>query len=256
MGPCAIVRVAARRGGKSPTVVDADAAARPRLTTLAALSIVLVGWNGLINFGPVGDVAYVLANLALAVTLLAVARRWGLPWSSLGLSRAALARGAATGLVAAAVVGLAVLAAWTLPVTRPLLADQRVAGLSGTEVAYWALVRIPLGTALAEELVFRSALLGAFASRLGWRGGAAASSVVFGLWHIAPSAVALRVNELVVGPWWMAVGVATAVVVTFVAGLALCGLRWWGAHVIAPTLAHAATNVFALLAAVAVAPAP
>lgn len=204
------------------------------------------------NLGPVPDAAYVPANLALAAGLLGLARRWRLSRGSLGLSRLGLRRGAVVGVTVMAVVAAGAAVVWALPATRPLLADQRVAELGPAEVAYWAVVRIPLGTALAEELVFRSVLLGAVSARFGWRAGVVGSSVVFGLWHIAPSLVALRVNELVDDPVWLAAGVAGAVVATFAAGVGFCALRWWGSHVIAPTLAHVATNVSSLLAAAAV----
>lgn len=211
----------------------------------------LVGWNAAMN-GPVPDAAYVPANLALAAGLLGLARRWRLSPSSLGLSRSALGRGAVVGAAVVGVVAVGVAVAWALPATRPLLADQRVAELGRAEVAYWAVVRIPLGTAVAEELVFRSVLLGAVAARFGWRAGVVGSSAVFGLWHIGPSIVALRVNELADDPLWLAAGVAGAVVATFAAGVGFCVLRWWSGHVIAPVLAHVATNVSSLLAAAAV----
>lgn len=226
--------------------------ARPAWGCLLAVSAALVGWNVVMNVGPVPDAAYVPANLALTAGLLGLARRWRLSPAWLGLSRRTLRRGAAVGLAALAVVAVAIAVAWAVPATRPLLADQRVAELGRAEVAYWALVRIPLGTALAEELVFRSVMLGGLAARVGWRAAIAGSSVVFGLWHIGPSLVALRVNELAEGPLWLAAGVAGAVVATFAAGLVFCALRWWSGHVIAPTLAHAATNVFSLLGAAAV----
>lgn len=218
---------------------------------LVALGAGLVAWNGAINLGPVPDAAYVPANLALAGALFALARRWRLPAGWLGLARGGLRRGAAVGVAAMAMVGAVIAVAWALPPTRPLLADQRVAGLGAAGVAYWALVRIPLGTALAEELVFRSVLLAAIAARRGWRAGVAGSSAVFGLWHVGPSVVALRVNG-VADPRWLVAGVVGAVAVTAVGGLGFAALRWWGGHVIAPVLAHVATNVFSLLAAVAV----
>lgn len=225
---------------------------RPSWPSFLAVSAALVGWNLAMNVGPVPDAAYVPANLALAAGLVGLARRWRLPLSALGLTRRALRRGTVVGLAAVAVVAVAVVVAWAVPATRPLLADQRVAELGAAEVAYWALVRIPLGTALAEELVFRSVLLGAIAARRGWRAGVAGPSVVFGLWHIGPSIVALRVNGLAEGPLWLVAGVAGAVVATVAAGVVFCALRRWGGHVIAPVLAHAATNVFSLLAAVSV----
>ena len=39
-----------------------------------------------------------------------------------------------------------------------LIADKRVAGMQGRSLAYYVLVRIPLGTAVPEEVIFRGAL--------------------------------------------------------------------------------------------------
>lgn len=216
------------------------------------LSLGLVGWNAAVNLVPLPDAAYVPANLTLAVALLWLGRRWGLDRAALGLSRRRWRRGMAVGAVALGVIALALLAAWALPATRPLLADQRVADMDSGRIAYEALVRIPLGTALAEEVVFRSVLLAGVAGRLGWRPAVWVSSGVFGLWHVGPSVELLAINGWAATPAGFAGGIAAAVVVTGIAGVALCSLRWWGQHLLAPLMAHIATNVLSLLAATAV----
>lgn len=238
--------------------MDARTSARPGTGQLALVSGALVGWNAAMNLAPVPRAAYVPANLGLAGASVLLARRsWGLSPPALGLSRGGLARGARLGGSVLVPVGAALATAAALPATRELpaarglAADARIVGLGPAGVAYWALVRIPLGTALAEELVFRSTLLGGCAARLGWRRGVAWSSAVFGLWHIGPTLAALRVNG-VTRPARVAAGVTGAVAATGAAGVALSWLRRWGGHVATPALTHLATNVGSLLAAVAV----
>jgi hypothetical protein len=41
------------------------------------------------------------------------------------------------------------------PATRPLLNDQRIAGLDRRQLAYQVLLRIPVGTVAWEEIAFR-----------------------------------------------------------------------------------------------------
>ena len=41
------------------------------------------------------------------------------------------------------------------PATRPLLNDQRIAGLDRRQLAYHVLLRIPAGTVAWEEIAFR-----------------------------------------------------------------------------------------------------
>ena len=95
-----------------------------------------------------------------------------------------------------------------------------------------------------EEVLFRTVLLGALLTRWSTRTALAASSVLFGLWHVVPA-------------WETTSGsvVATAgaivgtVVVTTVAGLLFGGLRLRSRSVVAPILAHIGTNSFAYVAA-------
>ena len=75
------------------------------------------------------------------------------------------------------------------PSRRParLLADEKITGTGRAEAAFETFVRIPLETALAEEIIFRGVLLG-----LGLRsrtpvGAVVSSSIWFGLWHVYPT---------------------------------------------------------------------
>ena len=166
-------------------------------------------------------------------------------------------------MVAAVVVAGYLLAA-ALPATRQVFDDRRVDG--GWEfLVYHAVVRIPLGTVLLEELAFR-AVLPAFLSschvgsprsgrfdmtessrRRDMYRGVLVASLLFGLWHVLP---AWEVNEAnpVLGDAFgndglgQAATVVLAVLGTFVAGLGLCALRYWSGSVLAPILVHVTTN--------------
>ena len=72
-----------------------------------------------------------------------------------------------------------------LPWTRPMFMNNNYATLSGALIA--SMIIIPLQTVIPEELAFRGVLHGALNRAWGFRGVAAAGSLLFGLWHIATS---------------------------------------------------------------------
>lgn len=217
---------------------------------MAALLLVVavLGAHNVVGNLVVPSELYVPVNLAVAAVLLVVARGGGVSWEQVGLGRSNVGRGARVGAVAFLVVAVVLVVAAAIPATRPFFEDDRAADLSGAAVAYHALVRIPLGTVALEEIAFRGVLL-ALLERVASTGVAAAwSSALFGLWHVVPTVEALRTNDLDPG----FVPVATAVAVTAAGGLAFCWLRLRGGSLVAPALAHVATNSVALVIAVAV----
>jgi membrane protease YdiL (CAAX protease family) len=205
------------------------------------LSALLIAYNNTINFWPpFHSWAYVPCNLALTVALVVLSGPSPPP-----------------GSVADAVVGLALAAPVALALLlvsgtrhRGLIADERVAGLGGAVLAYHTLVRIPLGTAVTEEVLFRGVLFEAWLAAGSAPAGAALwSALAFGLWHVAPSAIGLRLNDPEARPDHVAGVVAAAVVVSALAGLALTWLRLASGGLLAPIALHGAVNSGAAFAA-------
>lgn len=217
---------------------------------MAALVLVVavLGAHNLVGNLVLPSELYVPVNVAVAAVLLVVARADGVSWADVGLGRSRVGRGARVGATAFLVVAVVLVAAALVPATRPLFEDDRAADLTGAAVAYHALVRIPLGTVVLEEVAFRGvllALLGRATSTgvaVGW------SSALFGLWHVVPTIEALRANDL--DPSF--VPVAAAVAVTGAGGLVFCWLRLRGGSLLAPALAHVGTNSVALVIAAVV----
>ena len=217
------------------------------MAAVAAVVAVLVTHNLVGNLA-VPSALYVPVNLFVAAVLVAIARGSDVSWAELGLGPAHVGRGLAVGAAAFVVVATVLVAAALVPVTRSLFEDERAAGVTGAGLAYHALVRIPLGTVVLEEIAFRGVLLALLrrarstGAAVGW------SSALFGLWHVVPTIEALRANDLTVhvGP------VTAAVLVTGVAGAAFCWLRLRSGSLLAPALAHVATNSVALSLAVLV----
>ena len=180
---------------------------------------------------------YVPLNLATAAVVLGLARLAGAGVDELGLAPSALPAGLAVGSGAAVVVGAALALAAAVPRARPLLADRRMAGVDARGTAYRALVRIPLGTVVLEEVAFRGVLPAV--------AGPVAACVLFGLWHVVPTVAALDANRLPRSP----AAVAGAVVFTAAAGAVLYGLAQATGSLATPALVHLAANSGATVAA-------
>ena len=221
------------------------------MTLSIALAIALLAWS-LVGNLLVGETLYVTRNVVLGLLVVLLLRRAGATWATLGLDPAQLRTGLRWGAVAMLVVAVSVtvgaLLADHLPGVGALLSDER-ADLLAPELAWHALWRIPVGTALFEELVFRGALLGLLLQHTSPARAVLASSVVFGLWHVAPTIVTLQLNQVeVLSPQGLAT-IAGAVAVTTVAGVLFCLLRLGSGSLLGPVLAHWATNSIGLLAA-------
>ncbi len=196
--------------------------------------------------------ASIAAVPAAAVGLVILLRCRGLGWTELGLGREHWRSGVAYALAAVVAVVSAIAVGALLPATRPMFMNHHYATLSGAVVA--SLIVIPLQTVIPEELAFRGVLHGALNRVWGFRGVAAAGSVLFGLWHVATSLGLTRGNVGLsrlfgVGMVGMLAGVTLAVVATGAAGLVFSWLRRRSGSLIAPIALHWSLNGLGALAA-------
>jgi uncharacterized protein len=121
-------------------------------------------------------------NLATAAGLTTFASQARCSRADLGIRAEDTGQGLRVGLGAAVVVGGAVVTAATLPATRKLFRDRRVSDVGRAEAAYQVTVRIPLATALAEEMLFRGVLLALFRRRHSAAAAVLWTSLLFGAW--------------------------------------------------------------------------
>lgn len=214
----------------------------------SAACIALAGYNNLAGARPWHRRWYPAVNALAASFALGAAAASGLTASDLGLRRDRLRAGLRVGsAVAAPVVAAFGLAALT-PATRPLLEDQRIAGLDRRQLAYDVLLRIPVGTVAWEEIAFRGVLRAALRRVLAEPAATAVGSAVFGLWHIRPTAEALALNQLVAGRGARILAVTAVAAWTAGAGALFCLLRERSGSLAAPVLLHLATNCGGALA--------
>ena len=186
----------------------------------------------------------VATSVVASAVLLVQGRRRGLTWSELGLDRADAGRGVVWALGSAATVGVVYAVAFATPRGRSAFADNR-ARPSIAGVAKQALVDVPLGTVLLEEIAFRSVIPALAQRRFGHGVASAGSSVLFGLWHVLPSLRLPQDNraagEAFAGRSPAAV-VASAVAFTGAAGVLLGELRRRSGSLLAPAGLHWAAN--------------
>ena len=215
---------------------------RPRDVGFALASCVALGaYNNVINKHPWHYRRYVTLNACATGVTVAAAAASGLTAADMGFGRAEWPPGW-LGAGAAALVGAGWIVVATVPATRPVLNDKRITSLDGRTVAYQAVVRIPIGTVLWEEVAFRGVLQAALRRILPETAAIAATSAVFGVWHIRPTLQALRVNGLASDRGQAAARVAAGVAATAAGGALLSWLRARSGSLTAPVLVHLATN--------------
>jgi len=224
----------------------ASAPSGPRQACMTAVMTGLVLGYGIGSQRWSRSRASVFANLAAGAGLLVVARVSGATAADVGLGRADVMRGVRVGLATVPPIAAVLAAGAALPTTRRFFADERALELDGREIAYELLVRIPLATALSEEVMFRGALLSVASAWPGPRWASAYCSLVFGAWHVLPALEAHRRNQAAAAVadrlGGRAATVVATVTATTVAGLALSKLRIRSQSLLAPFLAHTALN--------------
>ena len=190
-----------------------------------------------------------------AVGLVVLVRAQGMGWAELGLGREHWRSGVGYAVAAVAVVMSVIAIGALLPWTRPMFLNNKYATVSGALIA--SMIIIPLQTVIPEELAFRGVLHGTLNRAWGFRGVAAAGSLLFGLWHIATS---LGLTSSNVGfsrlfggglPGELA-GVMLAVAATAAAGFVFTWLRRRSGSLIAPIALHWSLNGLGALAAAVV----
>ncbi|GIH89543.1 type II CAAX prenyl endopeptidase Rce1 family protein [Planobispora siamensis] len=262
----AALLAAVTRTSPAATAASGTPASGTSAKTLAGVVGVMVAANVLNN-----RIAPRLApatSAAATGAMLAMARGSGLSWPELGFRDGA--RGLKVGGALAAAVAGVYGAGIAIPATRRFFRDERALALSWPRVLEEALVQVPFGTVLLEEVGFRGVLYGLLARSHGTLTATGVSSALFGLWHILPAIDMSRANpalahvmeieewpeelgerpeelgerpagERAMEPAEVARVVAGSVVFTALAGILFCELRRHNG-LVAPSMLHIATN--------------
>lgn len=202
-----------------------------RWLPLVVTSGALLAWSNLL-VPTLGSSTGVRAavNIGAAGALALAARAGGITGPEMGLNPRNWRSGLRWGGAALAVVTAGYAAALAIPAVRTLLADAE-ATTPLAELLWRALVHIPLGSVLAEELAYRGVLLAHARRQLPDGAANVVTAVVFGLWHVT-------------GAGSSAVGTVAA---TTAAGLGFTWLRLRSGSLLAPIGLHLGTNTMGVL---------
>lgn len=185
------------------------------------------------------------ANSIAAIVSISAAWLMGLSLNSLGLSPSSVIKGSIIGLAASLlIIGSALLLA-SLPFLRSYFLSQHSILKSRTSlIVYETVIRIPLVTALFEEVIFRAFLLGVFMLYMPTAWAIVLSSVVFGLWHISPSINSMNENHYksIKSKDSSRLYIGANVLFTTLAGIGFCLLRIMSGSIAAPWLVHWSIN--------------
>jgi len=212
---------------------------------LAAIVLVMAAANVATNVMP--SRWTVPLCVAGAAVLLALGVADGLSAAELGFGAGTLLPGLGWAVLLVVAVAVTYAAAGAMPRTRVAFADRRITEAGGRQVAWKALVSIPFGTVLLEEVAFRSVLFGAVLVRYGAGWAVAVTSVLFGLWHVVPARAMHQSHEAVgaalgAGRRAGVLAVLATVAFTAAAGLLFAVLRLWTGSVLPPMGLHWAVN--------------
>ena len=215
---------------------------------LAAVLLTLAVVNVWVHVGP--RRAQLVTGPLAAALLLGVGRAAGLSWDELGLGPGSLARGARWGGLCAGIVVAGYALVLAVPPARRFFRDVRYR-LGIRSALAMALLAVPLGTVVFEEVAFRGVLWGLVEEANGPVWATAATSLLFGAWHVLPALDLARTNTALAGSGSRAKPVATVlgtVAFTAAAGVLFAELRRQSGSLLAPVLLHWATNGAGVLA--------
>ncbi|MEZ5115956.1 MAG: CPBP family intramembrane glutamic endopeptidase [Candidatus Nanopelagicales bacterium] len=213
---------------------------------LVAVLVALVVLN-VVNNRVAPQEHYLLWAFAGSTALLALGLLDGNSFTDMGLGLGYFIPGLIWGSLCIGVVTLVYLVGASLRKTRQAFHDERMVDLSAGRLVFNALVEVPFGTVLLEEVAFRGVLFSMLARRFGVVWAIVISAVLFGFWHVLPSIGTHEQNAAlgsVVGEGRRGnvLAVGLSVLGTGLAGVVFNGLRLFSGSLLAPMGLHWATN--------------
>ena len=209
--------------------------------------VVLLVLINIVNNRVAPQTHYLLWSFGGSVLLLAVGLLDGNSWTDMGLGWRYLLPGLIWAAVAIGLITAVYVVGSLFRRTRAAFHDERMGEMSGGRLMFQALVEVPFGTVLFEEIAFRGVLFAMLARRYGLVWAIVGSALLFGLWHILPSIGTHEQNPAlgsVVGEGRKGniLAVLLSVLTTALAGVLFAGLRVFSGSVLAPMGFHWATN--------------
>jgi membrane protease YdiL (CAAX protease family) len=214
----------------------------PSFRAALLLSTILLLYSNLTSLVEPGrrEDLLLYSNLGLLSLLLLWARWAGFTLTELGLAgaqaRASALWGIAVGLVLA-LPPVALIALAPFVTGEPVQAGE-INGLSGSEMALRLAFRVPVGTALFEEVAFRGVLYASWLRATDLRRTVLGTGAVFALWHVVITFKSVAESEVVEAAPLIALGYLGSLLGLFVGGAAFALLRWRTGGVAGPFFFH------------------
>lgn len=231
---------------------------QPNLTdTALAMQLMFVGLillYGTVLVKVVPKKHHIWLSVSVAMTAIILGLLSGLSFSEMGLGANGLLKSVeVAGLFVLALTGVLYIVSRIAPLRKFFLGGY-FARVPRKKLFYEAGFRVPLGTALLEEVLFRGVLLGMLYVHYGTFQAIVCSSLVFGLWHIFPTVADIEQNEaaaqMVSGSRTRRWGsVALVVFSTTLAGIFFSVVRLWAGSLLAPWLIHWTINSSSIVTA-------
>ncbi len=214
-------------------------------------SLLLVLYNNIINLlpGQLHAKIYVFFNLFLLFLLLLFSRKYlHLDFADIGYKSENLLRSLFTGLLFACAILLPFLLVLVLlPVLGIRIRAPIVDVGTLPEFLYRIFIRIPLGTALFEESLFRGILYAYLIKKHSFKKTLLLTGIFFAIWHIVPAIKVMSSNFqfglCIVGILMLGVGLIGA----FLAGMYFAVLRRYSRDLYGCLLCHALVNDLSLV---------
>jgi membrane protease YdiL (CAAX protease family) len=177
---------------------------------------------------------YTIVNLCFAVATIIFAKIAGASWNNLGFGANNFAK-----LAALIILLASILAVYALKTASNLTFKNRD--------YYQLFIRIPLGTALAEELIFRGSIMGTLLQNTTRLWALILSSFAFGLWHILPGPSSIWMHDRLSYsqlPNWLikTSSGGITVTITFLGGIIFGWLRLAGGGILMAWASHTVIN--------------
>jgi tRNA pseudouridine32 synthase/23S rRNA pseudouridine746 synthase len=229
-----------RRSGERP-VRSAERAARRRGALALGLGLALYGnaWS-IVDGATQLSLGGTIGGGLLGVGALRMASRSGRAGlEAIGLGRRGLGRSLLVGLLLGLLMGLPGVLYAIAPSLAPIEVRYEPLKASGQSTfLLLVLVKIPLATALAEELAFRGILQARLRETFGAPAAVLIGSLVFTAWHLVVSFTTLQATNLAADPLLTTSAYLVQNLAVFGAGLVWCWLREWSGNLAGCVASH------------------
>jgi len=217
------------------------------------LALFLFTYNNVVNFLPPSLHAplYVWMNLGVLFLVWILSRRYlNLTLSDIGCTKQNIGKSILYGLGLSALVILPfVILLWLLPTLGFELKSPRLETIA-RDIFWWRIfVRIPIGTAFFEEMLFRGIFYGYLMKKISRARTILITSLFFGFWHIMPAFRVVSQDLQISAPVTFVALWLLLLLGSIVGGILFAWIRYRTKNIAGCVLAHALINVLALVGA-------